>query len=1077
MYDRTSGRWRLMPLEMELQIPSVQESVRVIQERLIRRGVDKQEVKTREEILQRLRDHAYDVDSATRSFGVDPLLESEPMDEFREWHEDGSDSHDLESIADEAEDGNKNVDRNWRVSDLEAKLELKEQMCQTLCNENEKLEEALMSLRNEVASQRGQTNHDLVDERISEKDQEIYRLKQEVDSLRMTRLDMLPELPSKVIEQKDKQIAKLTRAVAKLQLRIIYDLLSKQETSLNITSFPKDFKLKPEPIAISITTEVNMSFSEAGAKATMITSNEPPNTITSAELAALVKDAADPAKCQIILEVCEKRLTDGVARNWRQIYKALLVVDGLIRSGAPNAAKFARTNLYPLLTALLSFYFEDEETDDAALNKACLNGKPPAGPSPIPHLPMRIWTDLSGSFKVEARFLSISGNNMVTLERPAGDQMGIMMDKMSSADLDYILGLQQQGIDVRKPAAITRVPSNQRLIPERPPTPSTAAAVSVSADSGRNSTTTSSVKSNLPPGFIIPATALKIDLTPGGKLGSGTSGFVRKAVYAGNAVAVKIISVRHLTKPQREAVIKEAEIMSRIVHPNAVRLFGVMIEEGLGVGMVMELLPHGCLKTYIEANPLPSLAQRVRLARDVSHAMAYLHDTLNMVHRDLKGLNILLDDGGVFMRAKVCDFGFAHVKSLGMDSSFWNGSSSAATSSEFSGGAIRGLKMQAAISMGSMTVNGGMGTPLWMAPELFDMNALISKPADVYAFTVVMTEIFSWAGPYCIPYEKIIPIMQHVIGLVQSGRRPELALTADVPQSIRSLIEAGWDQNPEMRPTFREMTRLLERAKAEADYASIYTLSPMIRDSTGALSPSPGSQSLDNMNALARSLPPQSSPTSASAPILTNTYYNFNNGSNGMSAGLPIPPSNHAQQQQQQQHVFNPFRDPVGVPQPPIGRVKSQGTSIPTLNQMQANNNASNAQSFSVSPGRKGFSMANLQQPLQQPQQQQLPPQPPQARLRPPSRGEIMQRPMSLPMAELQLPGSKHAMLWDVEDTAVWLVMMGENPETVKRCKELKIDGKKLLMMKENELGDRLGVLDYSRRRRLSELLDDYRSM
>ncbi|KAI8613554.1 kinase-like domain-containing protein [Chytriomyces sp. MP71] len=350
-----------------------------------------------------------------------------------------------------------------------------------------------------------------------------------------------------------------------------------------------------------------------------------------------------------------------------------------------------------------------------------------AAPSPPAKLPIRIWTDLSGSFKVEARFLAIADGNMVTLERPNGEQMGIMMDKMCSADLEYIIGLRQQGIDVSARKSVSsRTPSLHKAVTPNTDKQSASSAVAAASASGKSDSATA--KSTLPAGFIIPATALKIDLTPSGKLGAGTSGIVRKAVYCNNNVAVKIISVRHLTKPQREAVIKEAEIMSRIVHPNAVRLFGVMIEEGLGLGLVMELLPRGCLKDYIERAALPPLAQRIRLARDVGHAMAYLHDTLNMVHRDLKALNVLLDDSGVFLRAKVCDFGFAHVKSLGMESSFWNGAVSPTKSQdEFSGGAIRGLKMQAAINMGSMTMNGGMGTPLWMAPELFDMNALVKS--------------------------------------------------------------------------------------------------------------------------------------------------------------------------------------------------------------------------------------------------------------------------------------------------------------------------------------------------------------
>ncbi|KAJ3137420.1 hypothetical protein HK100_000689 [Physocladia obscura] len=872
------------------------------------------------------------------------------------------------------------------------------------------------------------------------------------------------------------------------------------------------------------------SFSEAQAKASLATSNES-SSIPAMELAALVKDAADPAKCVQMMEAVDRRLADRdrLARNWRQVYKALLLLEAFLRAGFLSAATYAQTHSITSLEALRSTYFEDDEVPDAASNIRILSTRllsalseatrlapttdqttqqaptnKPTQPAVLPttKLAYRTWTDLSGSFKVEARFQSVK-SNMVTLERPNGEQIGIMMDKMSSADLNYILGLQQQGIDVRKSAPqITKSTSNQSILKlsqtqnEHKPSVITATNPQPNSavnDAGKNISNTAA-KSSLPPGFIIPATALKIDLTPAGKLGAGTSGIVRRASYSGNSVAVKIISVRHLTKPQREAVIKEAEIMSRIVHPNAVRLFGVMIEEGLGLGLVMELLPRGCLKDYIESNPMPSLAQRIRLARDVSHAMGYLHDTLNMVHRDLKALNVLIDDQGVFLRGKVCDFGFAHVKSLGMDTSFWNGPETNLTNDagDFSGGAIRGLKMQAAISMGSMTVNGGMGTPLWMAPELFDMNALISKPADVYAFTIVMTEIFSWAGPYCISYRMIIPIMQNVINLVKSGGRPELSLSSDVPPTIRSLIESGWDQNPEKRPTFREMTRILERAKAEADFNSIYAQIPLptpvsgreIRNDTfvpqanvGVVSGATGNKPLDNMSPLQRTLPPQNSPTSGSAPLLTAINNNpFNNGGSGIS-GQAFNPFSHSatsgravnpspsvpilnmQQQQQQQQQLNQQQQ--------------------QLNQQQQQHQQQQAVFANTLKKVSSYSGIHLQQQYQQ-----------QNQLRPPHAAE--NRPQSMPSADtLIIPGaSRHAIMWDVEETAMWLLMAGEGLETAKRCKgeyptallfylnqylDSKIDGKLLLGMSEHDLVEKLGLTDFNRRRKILQLLDDYK--
>ncbi|KAJ3210444.1 hypothetical protein HDU82_008110 [Entophlyctis luteolus] len=782
------------------------------------------------------------------------------------------------------------------------------------------------------------------------------------------------------------------------------------------------------------------------------------------------------------------------------------------------------------LEALLLMYFEDDDVPDAAPNlrgmsKKLLSalslysnqqdgslrvstvpdmsqkqGSPSSNVSmkPTPQqqqqqvLPFRIWTDLSGNFKVEARFLVVTAN-MVTLERRNGEQMGIMMDKMSSADLDYILTLQQQGIDVRSKGTNLQPVAGKKS--SRTPSPASekqSQQISVSAPAIEKSKDGTGSKSTLPPGFIIPATALKIDLTPSGKLGSGTSGVVRRATYAGNPVAVKIISVRHLSKPQREAVIKEAEIMSRIVHPNAVRLFGVMIEEGLGLGLVMELLPSGCLKDWIETKPLPSLAQRIRLARDVSHAMAYLHDTLNMVHRDLKALNVLIDDHGVFLRGKVCDFGFAHVKSLGMESDFWNGpGASAKPNTEVVGGAIRGLKMQAAISMGSMTINGGMGTPLWMAPELFDVNALISKPADVFAFAIVMTEIFSWAGPYCIKYQAIIPIMQNVINLVQSGGRPDLALSVDVPTSIRSLIESGWDQNPDRRPTFRELTRQLEKAKSEADYSSIYAQFPLPtnhQSSSQSLTTSSASlgqvieqrQANDQHRILLPTQTPQHpNSVSTSAPMLATTMAT-NLGSIPNAAVSPSSAANGFAP-----FLFSQFHAPTTQQQPitAIGTARASSVSnvMPSINGVASPAFMPPQQQQQYPPiqarhPKKISSLASIDTPTQISQQQQQSQSFVQQfqQLRPPSALDYG-RPQSLPPVELTITGSKHPLLWDMEETAIWLLMTGEPADVTVKCRELQIDGKQLLSFSDRDFNEILGISDPARRKKLSDLLDDYR--
>ena len=84
--------------------------------------------------------------------------------------------------------------------------------------------------------------------------------------------------------------------------------------------------------------------------------------------------------------------------------------------------------------------------------------------------------------------------------------------------------------------------------------------------------------------------------------------------------------------------------------------------------------------------------------------MAYLH-AMDIIHRDLKGLNVLVDRN---LGAKVVDFGLTAVK----------------------------------LFHGSPVV----GTPYWMAPELLTRTgAVATKAADVYSFAIVMYEV--WPRP------------------------------------------------------------------------------------------------------------------------------------------------------------------------------------------------------------------------------------------------------------------------------------------------------------------------------------------
>lgn len=107
----------------------------------------------------------------------------------------------------------------------------------------------------------------------------------------------------------------------------------------------------------------------------------------------------------------------------------------------------------------------------------------------------------------------------------------------------------------------------------------------------------------------------------------------------------------------------EILLLGRVRHQNLVKLLGYCAENGEGM-LIYEFLGKGSLDYHLfpepkEDDPTPPTPLpwdvRLRIALDAAAGLAYLHDN-NVIHRDFKAPNILLDDD---WSAKLTDFGLA----------------------------------------------------------------------------------------------------------------------------------------------------------------------------------------------------------------------------------------------------------------------------------------------------------------------------------------------------------------------------------------------------------------------------------
>lgn len=259
------------------------------------------------------------------------------------------------------------------------------------------------------------------------------------------------------------------------------------------------------------------------------------------------------------------------------------------------------------------------------------------------------------------------------------------------------------------------------------------------------------------------------------ELGSGTFGTVYHGKWRGTDVAIKRIKKSCFTgrsSEQERLTVefwREAEILSKLHHPNVVAFYGV-VQDGPGgtLATVTEFMVNGSLR-HVLLSKDRHLDRRKRLiiAMDAAFGMEYLHSK-NIVHFDLKCDNLLVNlKDPLRPICKVGDFGLSKIK------------------------------------RNTLVTGGVRGTLPWMAPELLNgSSSKVSEKVDVFSFGIVLWEILTGEEPYAnMHYGAIIG------GIVNNTLRPFVPNNCD--PEWRLLMEQCWAPDPIVRPSFTEIARRL----------------------------------------------------------------------------------------------------------------------------------------------------------------------------------------------------------------------------------------------------------------------------
>lgn len=140
------------------------------------------------------------------------------------------------------------------------------------------------------------------------------------------------------------------------------------------------------------------------------------------------------------------------------------------------------------------------------------------------------------------------------------------------------------------------------------------------------------------------------------ELGHGSCGHVSKMRYDDNVMAVKSMP-RSSNPVESKRIIMDLRILSRAYDcPHIVHSYGYIITEN-EVMICMEAMAT-CLDLLLKRTGNKPIPEEIvgKMSVSVVRALDYLKENHNVIHRDVKPSNILLDWNGV---VKLCDFGIS----------------------------------------------------------------------------------------------------------------------------------------------------------------------------------------------------------------------------------------------------------------------------------------------------------------------------------------------------------------------------------------------------------------------------------
>lgn len=253
---------------------------------------------------------------------------------------------------------------------------------------------------------------------------------------------------------------------------------------------------------------------------------------------------------------------------------------------------------------------------------------------------------------------------------------------------------------------------------------------------------------------------------------------------ASKEVAIKILNtsptdLRSLLKAHKETM-DELIVMQRVQSPHVVRLFGITTEPSICI--VLEFCHKGSLYDVLCTDMRLNWAQCFEWFREIALGTLALHASdPPIVHRDLKTLNLLVDDTD---RLKVADFGLSRLNEGSADQ--------------------------------LATLQRMRGTYIYCAPEIY-FGLAYTPLSDVYSIGLIFWELVvkCVTGQYQRPFGEYPAVSFGFQVVIMASRRGTRPTVPACPKVMQTLLTTLWSADPSKRPSCLQLISMIDEVEQE----------------------------------------------------------------------------------------------------------------------------------------------------------------------------------------------------------------------------------------------------------------------